>query len=444
MLTAIRKTLVFIAAIAAITLSTGHSALADVKVIEGSYIVTFKKDAGLIQAPNETNRRKGPVPFGEHSTVQSKTELASTLGTTGEVAAIFETINAVHMKMDAKEAERLSRDDRVLRVRQDTMTTTQTTQVVPNWGLDRLDSPTPDLSGTYNYVNTGAGQTIYILDSGLALSNANVAAEFGGRASIIWDVNGSNGNDCLGHGTLVASVAGGNVWGIAKGATLAIAKVTIGCTGNALTSTHITAFNWLAASASNGTIPKGTIANWSHGYSTGNCNIPWTNPDEEELKTAIRAAHNAGVIVVVAAGNDGCNTADYPPTNIPEVFVVGGTSDVKLYLPSGRYDARYSVPPYSSRTGSNVSAFAPAQNIRAMDNNGLTPGLNHGTSLAAPYIAGIFAVACQAAGAGYCATRGAANLYADLRNTGTLGTVKNEDGTPLANGSTSRFIRQQW
>ncbi len=362
------------------------------------------------------------------------------LGTTGEVAAIFETINAVHMKMNAKEADRLSRDKRVLSVNQDTMAKTATTQAPTyNWGLDRLDSPTPDLNSAYNYVNTGAGRTIYILDSGLALSNPTVAAEFGGRASIIWDVNNGvpYGNDCLGHGTLVAGFAGGNVWGIAKGATLVIAKVTDGCTIGSQTSTHINAFNWLAANA-----PKGTIVNWSHGYSTGNCSIPWYYP-EADLKAAITAAHDAGVIVVVAAGNDGCNTADYPPTNIPQAFVVGGTSDMGLYLSSGRYDARFSVPPYSSRTGSNVSAFAPGQNVRAVDRNGFTPGLNSGTSFAAPYIAGIFAVACQAAGT-FCNSGDTAGIYTALRNTGTLGTVKNEDGTPLANGSTSRFIWQQW
>ncbi len=42
---------------------------------------------------------------------------------------------------------------------------------------------------TYVYTNTGAGREIYILDSGLDLSNPTVAAQFGGRASVIWDVN---------------------------------------------------------------------------------------------------------------------------------------------------------------------------------------------------------------------------------------------------------------
>ena len=223
MLTAIRKTLVFIAAIAAITLSTGNSALADVKVIEGSYIVTFKKDAGLVLPANAENRIKCPIPFGQHSTGQSKSELAAMLGTTGEVVLILDALNAVNIKMDAKEADRLSRDKRVLRVTQSVIPTPYTVQdATYNWGLDRLDSATPDRNNAYSYTNTGAGRTIWILDSGLALSNPTVAAEFGGRASIFYDWLNSvpYGNDCEDHGTMVASAAGGTTLGVAKGVSL--------------------------------------------------------------------------------------------------------------------------------------------------------------------------------------------------------------------------------
>ncbi len=384
----------------------------------------------MIQPPNEANRGKTNVPFGEHSTGQSKNELAATLRTTGEVAAIFETINAVQMKMDAKEADRLSRDDRVLRIEQDKLITAQTSQANPGWGLDRLDSSAPILNSTYNYVNTGAGQTIYILDSGLALSNPTVAAEFGGRASIIYDVNNGvpYGDDCNSHGTLVASFAGGNVWGVAKGATMVIAKITIGCTKDSTVSTSVMAFNWLAANA-----PKGSVVNWSHGFEDIGCLNTIISPN---LEAAITAAHDGGIIVVAAAGNDSCNTANYSPTRIPQAFVVGATNNNGI--PVGQ-DRKADF----SRVGWNISAFAPGDNVRAMDNNGFTPGLNRGTSFSTPYITGVFAVACQAAGATYCATRGTANLYTDLRNTGTLGTVTNTDGTPLT-GSTSRFIWQQW
>jgi len=227
---------------------------------------------------------------------------------------------------------------------------------------------------------------------------------------------------------MVASAAAGNTMGVAKGATLLIARIANSACINLL-SVSIDAFNWLAANA-----PAGTIVNWSQALEDGDPNINCGTAFSPELENSIIAAHNAGVIVVVAAGNDGCNTASYSPTNIPQAFVVGATH-------SGRLPGADAMA-YFSRTGWNISTFAPGHLVRVMDKNG-SQTITSGTSLSAPYIAGIFAIACQAAGATYCATRGTANLYADLRNTGTLGTVTNTDGTPLT-GATSRFIWQQW
>ncbi|MHB9119547.1 MAG: S8 family serine peptidase [Burkholderiales bacterium] len=374
------------------------------------------------------------------------------LGTTGEVVLILDALNAVNIRMDAKEAARLSRDPRVLRVTQSVMPTPYTVQdATYNWGLDRLDSATPDRNNAYSYTNTGAGRTIWILDSGLALSNANVAAEFGGRASIFYDWFNTvpYGNDCdtQSHGTMVASVAGGNTIGIGKGAALNIVKVTNWGRGTCGTDPGIDTFlgslNWLATP---GNAPRGSIVNISFGFSNSSCTPVPIPPDTgDPYDNAIIAMHNnAGLIVVVAAGNNGCNVADFPMTRKPEAFVVGGTSSDALYLSSGRYDALYSDANGRTNTGANVSTFAPAENVRAMDKNGFTPSLGGGTSLAAPYIAGVFAVVCQAAGT-HCDTTPIATLYNELRGTGTLGTVKNADGsTPLPNGSTSRFIWQQW
>jgi hypothetical protein len=72
-----------------------------------------------------------------------------------------------------------------------------------------------------------------------------------------------------------------------------------------------------------------------------------------------------------------------------------------------------------------------------------TPVLANGTSFSAPYIAGVFAIACQAAGQACNTATTAASLYQALRNEGTLNTVTNTNGTPLT-GATSRFIPQKW
>jgi hypothetical protein len=85
--------------------------------VKDSYTVTFKPNTSVIDPPNEANR--GKVPFGEHSSGQSKEELAIQLGIVGEVIYIYDLFNAANIKMSAEQAYILSLDERVLRVEQD-------------------------------------------------------------------------------------------------------------------------------------------------------------------------------------------------------------------------------------------------------------------------------------------------------------------------------------
>lgn len=307
---------------------------------------------------------------------------------------MLETINAISVSITAGDAERLRKDPRVLRVKKNMNGTVQTTQIYPGWGLGRLDQLNIGLNNQYIYNVDGAGQAIYILDTGLDLTNPTVAREFGSRAFVIWDVNGASEQDCIGHGASVVSIAAGNTLGLAKGATVVAAKITIGCTGNSSADTCVLAFNWLATNA-----PRGTIVNFSSGLSFGNY-ICGDTKIVQAVEDAIRAAYNAGIIMVVAAGNDGCNTANYTPTRMPETFVVGATDSSGL---SVGYDARVSY----SRVGSNISVFSPRSKVSAMNLNG-DRGLVVGASFAAPYMAGMFAVGCQVV-APFCSSSSSAS-----------------------------------
>jgi subtilisin family serine protease len=407
--------------------------------VDGSYIVSFKPSTASAKSPvmpalpREQLRTRAPAPFGEHSTGQSKQGLAMDLGLRGRVESIFDAINAAHVTIDAAEAERLRKDPRVLRVEQDMWATAaQAVQVAPGWALDRLDQPLPPLNNQYVFNANGTGRTIYILDSGLDLGNAAVAAEFGGRATVFWDVNGAGGLDCNGHGTQVASAAAGATRGVARGANLIIAKIMIGCTLDSTTATSVLAFNWLAVNAN---APPGTIVNWSSGFRNPN-NACSPAIFSQALEDSMRAAHNAGIIIVVAAGNDGCDTANFSPTRIPEVFVVGATNNSLFAF---MQDAR---APFS-RFGANISTFAPGQQVPTINFNGL-PFLSDGTSFAAPYISGVFAVGCQVLSPP-CATQPVANLFTTLRSLGVMNSVVNPGGGALPPGTPSRFIpRAVW
>ncbi len=426
-------------------------------VAKNSYIVSFKAPNSLTTIAKEytpplitparspfssttsqENRAKthtAPL-FGEHSSGQSKKELAKELCLKGEVASIFDNINAIHIKTSQKEASRLSHDKRVLRVEQETQTITSSSQFNPGWGLDRMDDSTtfPALNSTYHYAATGAGRVIYVLDTGLDLSNPIVAAEFDHwRADIVWDINGDTDEteDCNGHGTQVSSIIAGKTFGIAKDARIRMFKISSGCSNEANLSASIAAINWITTNAD-----RGDIIIWSHElkHPKGSC----AGATSSKFEEIIKVAHNNGIIVVVAAGNDDCNTADFSPTKIPEAFVVGATSYSNLSSSDRKMR--------NTRTGLNIAAFAPGQDVLAMHEDGSAVTVS-GTSFSAAYIAGTFAVACQAA-APYCdnivTNPNAGELYSALKKYGgTMGTVTAPDGVPLT-GATSRFISQKW
>jgi hypothetical protein len=79
------------------------------------YIVSFKPPADGEQpfiwpAIRIEDRPPGtpPVPFGEHSSGQSKADVAAALGLVGELTHILDGMNAIIVRVDESEAERLS------------------------------------------------------------------------------------------------------------------------------------------------------------------------------------------------------------------------------------------------------------------------------------------------------------------------------------------------
>lgn len=316
-----------------------------------------------------------------------------------------------------------------------------TTQSNPGWALDRLDQVAPPLNSAYVYGANGAGHTIYILDSGIS-NHSLVAAQFGSRATVFWDVNyegrpidGMWGVDCHSdsYGTAVASAAAGNTHGVAKGATLVIVKITVGCTGDIARSTVILAYDWLSNYA-----PRGTIVNKSSGPTFGTfCGFGEVQPDVEAVTIA---AFNRGIIMINAAGNDNCDTATFTPTRMPEVFVVGASDSTRFNSADGWKDTRATF----SRYGSNIAAFAPGVNVPVLDYLGYTVSRN-GTSFAAPYIAGLAAVACQYYGNWCSNISNSGDAYTALKSFGVMGSVVDPGGVALPGSTPSRFIwRQVW
>jgi serine protease AprX len=148
----------------------------------------------------------------------------------------------------------------------------------------------------------GAGVGIAILDSGIYYNTHEITYSTS-RITVQMDFGGfGNTTDYYGHGTHVASVACGTnhiktgyYTGIAPGANIINCKV-LDRTGTGYTSNIIDAINWCI---SNRAVYNIKVINMSLGAPAVD------SYKNDPLCQAVRAAHDAGIVVVTAAGNDG-------------------------------------------------------------------------------------------------------------------------------------------
>lgn len=98
------------------------------------------------------------------------------------------------------------------------------------------------------------------------------------------------------------------------------------------------------------------------------------------INDAINAITNAGIVAVVAAGNENVDTATTSPGSAAAAITVGAIDQ--------RTDARAAF----SNFGRGVDVFAPGVNVQSVGiaNNNANATLS-GTSMASPHIAGLAA-----------------------------------------------------
>jgi subtilisin family serine protease len=256
-------------------------------------------------------------------------------------------------------ARKLSEDDRIAWVEEDGEVSIITTQSNAPWGLDRIDQRSRPLSGTFTYTRTGSGVRAYVIDTGILPNHT----QFCSRAAVSYDALGGNGIDCNGHGTHVAGTIGGSTYGVAKGVLLRGVRV-LNCSGSGTWSQIIAGIDWVRANH-----VKPAVANMSLG---GGAN--------SSVDTAVNNLINAGVTVVVAAGNSNANACNYSPARVGNAITVGSTTSS---------DARSSFSNY----GSCLDIFAPGSSITSAWHTSTTAtNTISGTSMASPHVAGVAAL----------------------------------------------------
>jgi subtilisin len=234
--------------------------------------------------------------------------------------------------------------------------TIQPPQVIPT-GIARIGGP---VSGSVNV-------DVVVIDTGIDSSHPDL--------NVVDGVNFAKGkgwSDGNGHGTHVAgTIAAKNndigVVGVAPDARLYAVKV-LDNRGSGFMSDVIAGVNWVAANAD--TIE---VANMSLGGS-----------ESIALNTAVENAVNAGVVFVVAAGNESTDACSKSPASAPNAITVSALDDRDSISNNDPFA-------YFSNYGSCVDVIAPGVLILSTWKDG---GYNtiSGTSMATPHVAGAAAL----------------------------------------------------
>lgn len=250
---------------------------------------------------------------------------------------------------------------------------------------------------------TGRGIGIAVIDSGIA-NHPDLA----GRVVASQDFNPSvpDANDAYGHGTAAAGVLGGNgaasggkYLGIAPEASLINVRVNDG-TGAASTSAIMNALLW---AVENRDLYNIRIINLSLQASVQESYR--TSP----LDAAVEYAWLKGIVVVVAAGNRGPESALYAPANDPYVITVGATDDQGTLPIADDRLASFSSYGITQDGFSKPDLVAPGRQIITTLAAGSSFALNYpanivdgqyiqlsGTSMAAPQVSGVSALYLEA------------------------------------------------
>ena len=252
------------------------------------------------------------------------------------------------------------RDPDVAFVQQDQIVRANTTQSNPPWGLDRIDQRSLPRDFSYTYDVDGSGVHAYVIDTGIRATHV----EFAGRVGAGYDViDGGAPDDCHSHGTHVAGTIGGRTYGVAKNVTLHGVRV-LDCQGSGTDSGVIAGIDWVTANHI-----KPAVANMSLGGGAS-----------PALDLALRNSVAAGVVHVVAAGNENTNACYGSPAREPLAITVGAT---------GSTDQRASFSNY----GSCLDLFAPGVSIPSSVSTSDTAVADYsGTSMASPHVAGAAAL----------------------------------------------------
>lgn len=275
----------------------------------------------------------------------------------------------------------------------------------------------------------GTGIGIAVLDTGVDYTHTELSPA-GTKTIKLFDAiaNDSDPMDEEGHGTAVAAIAGGSGNGVAPEARIVAVRV-LNAEGEGSSAQILAGIDAVLDSIAAGNPHNIRVLNMSlGGYDDtewppgeGNCDALST-----DFATAFQALVDAGVLVVVAAGNGGCSTGVAWPACISTALAVGAVYDANVGFQMygelqcnflGCFDLSPSADGIAcySDSGSKLGVWAPSHCATTARKGGGQEACFGGTSAAAPYVAGVAALLSQAV-----ATRTVTALRQALESSGRV------------------------
>jgi Subtilase family len=259
-------------------------------------------------------------------------------------------------------------------------------------GLDRIDQRLLPLDHQYTYSGSeqGVNVHVYVLDTGIYLPPPTSVDPHPVQHDLepvfddgrnLTNSNSTDYGDVDGHGTFMAGIIGGQLYGVAKGIRLHVVRIAVTHGPNALTAADIIGgVDWVT----------------NHAQFPAVVNISAAVSSSVLLDMAITGSMRTGNITyVVAAGDTGGDACNTSPADIrtmmptgPQPIVVGASATKSMTDTSGLRDWIVSVSTQSN-TGKCVTLFAPGEHICAEFEGG--PNAVDGTSPATAHVTGVAA-----------------------------------------------------